>query len=206
MEYTPKELHHAGYMTAEIWRNAPGNPGKIDKPYCVGVASWLAYCGLPMSALDSEAGKELFDYWACVQIEDDLSVVRRQYEDYINASRNVGEIIAAHIRTVGCDVNALVTCVMGKTRATNKDKQPAEGETCEGYCCEACCTLLPRDEVDESCRLYECADCGYFVSDSNRCESCNKFASRVGQVGCVECGQGALDAVTLRWVGDGWQA
>jgi len=68
-----------------------------------------------------------------------------------------------------------------------------EAEVIQAWRCEGGCDLT--EESSES-PLYECGDCGdSFTRDnsadgaSNRCPSCNKFAARIADVGCDDCGE-----------------
>jgi predicted RNA-binding Zn-ribbon protein involved in translation (DUF1610 family) len=50
--------------------------------------------------------------------------------------------------------------------------------------------------------LYECGDCGEQYLNERRCESCNRFCSRVGAVlPCPRCDEPILVADLLRELG-----
>ncbi|HEY0174453.1 MAG TPA: hypothetical protein VGB98_25780 [Pyrinomonadaceae bacterium] len=59
--------------------------------------------------------------------------------------------------------------------------------------CPDCDALVPEDEVSDE-RVYECQQCGTKGTgeEGRRCESCSKFASKISDTSCPECG-GAMD-------------
>jgi DNA-directed RNA polymerase subunit RPC12/RpoP len=69
------------------------------------------------------------------------------------------------------------------------------------YKCQDCRALTAMDGTDVE-PLYECNSCGtMFVKsnsadgESHRCPVCNKFASKVTDTGCVDCGEGELEVI-----------
>lgn len=61
--------------------------------------------------------------------------------------------------------------------------------------CPECNKLIPHDEVSEE-RVYECSACGTTGTgdDGRRCESCHKFAAKLSDTSCPECGAAMDDA------------
>lgn len=177
------------------WLDAKGF--KLDA-YCAGVATWLAYNDLTIRALDTDTCKEFRDEWAkCLGIE--LDGIEQRFTNLVFSYLGLGKEIALSIRKIHGEPAAIT-----KPRIQSLDF--TEGEEADGYRCESCESIFEEDDVDDSQRLYECGECGMFVSDSNRCESCNKFASRIGDMGCHDCNEGELIPLGIRFEGGEWVA
>src|SRR6266498_3785859 len=66
-----------------------------------------------------------------------------------------------------------------------------------GWMCEDCEESF---EYAPESPLYECAECGVRFThegsadgDSHRCPECNKFAAKIADFGCPQCGDGEVE-------------
>lgn len=65
--------------------------------------------------------------------------------------------------------------------------------------CPECNALIRFEDVSDE-RVYECNNCGTSGAgeDAQRCEQCNKFAAKVSDTSCPECGAAMDDAKTAQ--------
>jgi hypothetical protein len=71
-------------------------------------------------------------------------------------------------------------------------------ETIQAFHCPDCDALVEEDSIESG--LYECGECGDAFTrensadgESNRCPNCNKFAAKIADHGCPECGTAELE-------------
>jgi len=80
---------------------------------------------------------------------------------------------------------------------TETTDENGDSFTCECSECEA-----KFIDTSDAQPLYECSSCGSIFTEensadggSNRCPDCNKFAAKISDLGCPECGQGEIEEI-----------
>lgn len=90
-------------------------------------------------------------------------------------------------------------------RKKPRPKDPSKAK--DGYVCQECGDVFPESEVYEE-PLYECDSDGPFTygeaDESNRCPVCNKFGSKIADIGCPNCQQGGLEPCKIYYDGTEW--
>lgn len=77
---------------------------------------------------------------------------------------------------------------MVETKSESSSKPNDQADTVK---CDRC--GLETNAADGKARLFECSKCNKrFVSASSVCPGCHRFSKRIGDAGCVVCGQGRL--------------
>ena len=85
-----------------------------------------------------------------------------------------------------------------------KPAAPPEISLADAYLCDQCESLIRDSERLEGENLYECSSCGTtFISDSNRCELCNKFSAKLSDDPCPSCREGGLNYFGKNYLVDG---